>query len=92
MTIKAHLKTELKRRIAQTSTSSATPAAAAPTPTPAPGETPTVAEDASAIADTQEAANPGAITDATVEAANNESAVAPSIEQGDALHENVCIL
>lgn len=83
MTIKAHLKTELKRRTAQASIGNATPAAAAPTPTPAPIETPTAAEETPAPAAVQESDTTGTVSDATAEAANDESAVAPSIEKGD---------
>lgn len=85
MTIKAHLKTELKRRTAQANAESATPAVAAPTPTPAPAETPAAVEETPAPANGHQSETPAKIaSEATVEAANNESAVAPSIEQGDA--------
>lgn len=54
-------------------------------------------QETSAIAKTHEPATIGAVTDATVEVANDESAVVPSVEQGDAaqgdaLSENVPIL
>jgi hypothetical protein len=87
MTIKAHLKTELKRRTAQATNGSATPADVAPTPTPAPAP-------AEAVSLPQEASAPETepthdedakytASEATVEAANDEGAVAPSIEQED---------
>lgn len=89
MTIKAHLKTELRRRSAQ---ASATLAAAALTPTPAPAETPQAravqekeTEPAPAVEDAAlqtEAAGPA-------EAAMDDDAVAKTIEQGDAQAEHV---
>jgi hypothetical protein len=95
MTIKAHLKTELKRRTAQASAASATPAVAAPTPTPAPAEAESLPQDTPALAPTQEEEAPQTASEATVEAANNEGAVVASTEQqdadqGDVLHTNVC--
>jgi hypothetical protein len=85
MTIKAHLKTELKRRTAQASAASATLAVAVPTPTP---------QDTPAPAPMQEEEAPQTASEATVEAANNEGAVVASTEQqdadqGDMLHTNV---
>jgi hypothetical protein len=93
MTIRAHLKTELKRRTAQASAASATPAVAAPTPTPAPAEAESLPQDTPAPAPVQEEA-PQPASEATVEAANNEGAVVASTEQqdadqGDMLHTNV---
>jgi transposase-like protein len=88
MTIKAHLKTELKRRTAQASNGSATPAAVAPTPTPAPAETVNLPQETSAPENEpthQEETNYVA-SEATVEAANDEGAVAPSIEEQDPTH------
>jgi hypothetical protein len=94
MTIKAHLKTELKRRTAQASAASATPAAAAPTPTPAPAEAESALQEKPAPAAAREEEVPQTASDATVEAANNEGAVVKSTEQHDAdqddmLHTNV---
>jgi len=85
MTIKAHLKTELKRRAAQATNDSATPAAAVPTPTPAPAEAVSLPQEASAPDNepTQEEDTKYTASDATVEAANDEGAVAPSIEEQD---------
>lgn len=85
MTIKAHLKTELKRRTAQASNGSATPAAAAPTPTPAPAEAVSVPQDTPAPENepAHEEDTNYVASEATVEAANDEAAVAPSIEQQD---------
>jgi hypothetical protein len=85
MTIKAHLKTELKRRVAQATNDSATPAAAVPTPTPAPAEAVSLPQEASAPENepTQEEDAKYTASDATVEAANDEGAVAPSIEEQD---------
>jgi hypothetical protein len=94
MTIKAHLKTELKRRTAQASAASATPAVAVPTPTPAPAEAESLPQDTPAPAPIQEEEAPQTASEATVEAANNEGAVVASTEQqdadqGDMLHTNV---
>lgn len=94
MTIKAHLKTELKRRTAQVSVASVTPAAAAPTPTPAPVEAESAPQETLAPAPAQEEEIPQTASEATVEAANNEGAVVTSTEQhdadqGDMLHTNV---
>jgi hypothetical protein len=94
MTIKAHLKTELKRRTAQASAASATPAVAVPTPTPPPAEAESLPQDAPAPAPIQEEEAPQTASEATVEAANNEGAVVASTEQQDAdqgemLHTNV---
>jgi hypothetical protein len=87
MTIKAHLKTELKRRAAQAANDSATPAAAAPTPTPAPApaEAVSLPQEASApeVEPPQEEDAKYTASEATVEAANDEAAVAPSIEEQD---------
>jgi transposase-like protein len=85
MTIKAHLKTELKRRTAQASNGSATPAAAAPAPTPAPAEAVSLPQDTPAPENEpiQEEDTRYIASEATVEAANDEGAVAPSIEQED---------
>jgi hypothetical protein len=94
MTIKAHLKTELKRRTAQASAASATLAVAVPTPTPAPAEAESLPQDTPAPAPMQEEEAPQTASEATVEAANNEGAVVASTEQqdadqGDMLHTNV---
>lgn len=94
MTIKAHLKTELKRRTAQASAASATPVTAAPTPTPAEVEAESAPQDTPAPAPAQEDEAPQTASEATVEAANNEGAVVTSTEQhdadqGDMLHTNV---
>lgn len=94
MTIKAHLKTELKRRTAQASAASATPVTAAPTPTPAEAEAESAPQETPAPAPAQEEETPQTASEATVEAANNEGAVVTSTEQhdadqGDMLHTNV---
>jgi hypothetical protein len=94
MTIKAHLKTELKRRTAQASAASAAPAASAPTPTQAPVEAESVFQETPAPAPAQDEDAPQTASEATVEAANNEGAVVTSTEQhdtdqGDLLHTNV---
>jgi hypothetical protein len=91
MTIKAHLKTELKRRTAQ---ASAAPAVPVPTPTTAPAEAESLPQDTPAPAPAQEEEAPQTASEATVEAANNEGAVVASTEQqdadqGDMLHTNV---
>jgi len=85
MTIKAHLKTELKRRTALASNGSATPAAAAPTPTPAPTEAVSLPQETSAPENepAHEEETNYIASEATVEAANDEGLVAPSIEQQD---------
>jgi DNA replication initiation complex subunit (GINS family) len=97
MTIKAHLKTELKRRTAQASAASATPVTAAPTPTPAEAEAESAPQDTPAPAHAQEEDVPQTASEATVEAANDEGAVVTSTEQhdadqGDMLHTNVRFL
>lgn len=86
MTIKAHLKTELKRRTAQASAGSVTPAVVAPTPTPAPAEAEaeSAAQETPAPATEQEEEAPHTASEATVEAANDEAAVVTSTEQQDA--------
>lgn len=81
MTIKAHLKTELKRRTAQSSKESATPAA--PTPTPAPADGSVATGETPAPATAHEDNTNGAASEAIAAAATNEGVVAPSIEQGD---------
>lgn len=95
MTIKAHLKTELKRRTAQASNGSATPAAAAPTPTPAPApaEAVSLPQETSAPENetTHEEDTKYIASEATVEAANDEGAVAPSIEEQDPTHGDMTV-
>ena len=93
MTIKAHLKTELKRRTAQATNGSATPAAAAPTPTPAPVETVSLSQETSAPENepTHEEETKYVASEATVEAANDEGAVAPSIEEQDPTHGDMLV-
>jgi hypothetical protein len=97
MTIKAHLKTELKRRMAQASAASATPVTAAPTPTTAETEPESAPQEILAPAPAQEEKAPQTASEATVEAANDEGAVVTSTEQhdadqGDVLHTNVRFL
>lgn len=86
MTIKAHLKTELKRRTAQASTGNVTPAAVGPTPTPAPAEAEaeSLPQEVSASEPAQEEQTSHHASEATVEAANDEAAVVASTEQQDA--------
>jgi transposase-like protein len=93
MTIKAHLKTELKRRTAQASNGSATPAAVAPTPTPAPAEAVSLPQEISAPENepTHEDDTKYIASEATVEAANDEGAVAPSIEEQDPAHGDMSV-
>lgn len=80
-TVKVHVKTEMKKRAAD----SATPAAVAPTPTPAPAETP---QAAAAPEDTQESAPAEKAATNGVQVADNpeqvvkDGAVAQTIEQG----------
>lgn len=89
MTIKAHLKTELKRRTAQASTGNATPAAVGPTPTPAPAEAESLPQEVSASEPAQEEQISHHASEATVEAANDEAAVVASTEQQDAGQGNI---
>jgi hypothetical protein len=84
MTIKAHLKTELKRRTAQASAATNAPAAVAPTPTPAPAEIESHPQETQAAASAEEEDASHTASEATVEAANNEEAVVTSTEQQDA--------
>lgn len=85
MTIKAHLKTELKRRTTQAAIRNATPAAVEPTPTPAPAENASAPEETPAPAAPQaEEKSSNTASEATIEAATNEGVVAASIEQQDA--------
>jgi hypothetical protein len=93
MTIKAHLKTELKRRTAQATNGSATPVAAAPTPTPAPAEAVSLLQETSVPENepTHEEETKYVASEATVEAANDEGAVAPSIEEQDPAHGDMLV-